>query len=364
MLSLIKRFISHSKKADYNGQQLRDWCTQLFHEKHEMIMEDRNQLNKIMELLHEKHEMIMEDRNQLNKVMGLFHEKHEMILADRKEIRHLLKSIILNYYRDIRVNEEQKEVLAWLKINEVQMYPYDFFFEYMKKDCEVLIDIDEWKYVLYEDKRVYFPKSYSDERIRSYYRFLIMEQDAHSPHCYFDSNYFIDSNQVFIDAGAAEGLITLKYIDIINKAFLIECDNDWCEALNKTFEPYMDKVKIIDKAAASVSSCNSIALKDLIEENKSYVIKIDVEGNEMSVLNGLEGVSLTEGSKIVVCAYHNQQDEKQISDFFKINDINFEHTQGYLFSDWGGYQEPYLRRGLLRANTDHNTYIKAHLDCF
>jgi uncharacterized protein YfcZ (UPF0381/DUF406 family) len=344
----------------------------LFHEKHEMILSDREQINKMMSLFHEKHEMILKDREQINNIftllheeheqinqmMALFHEKHEMILADRREIKYLLRSIILSYYSGKTTTEEQEEVLQWIRNNTVQMYPYDFYFEYMNKNVNIQEDSEGWKYVVYNEKPLYFPRKFTDEMIIRYFLFLNMEQDQRSPHCYFDSDYSFTEDHIFIDVGAAEGLIALKYIEAAEKVYLIECEDYWCEALERTFNPYMGKVIIINKNASDNDSKDSISLKELILPDKCYTIKLDVEGNERNVLKGLRGAEIKAGSRIVSCVYHNQQDERIISRFFNDNDISFTHTSGYLLSDWGGYEEPYLRRGLLRGIITQDVIIK------
>lgn len=355
MLNKLLDAIFPYKKLKREYLELMSWNQKLFSEKHEMIMEDRKQINEMMSLFHEKHEMILEDKENINKMMSLFHEKHEMILADRREINYLLRSIILDYYSIISTTDEQTQVLNWIRNNSVQMYPYDFYFEYMKLENDVYCDADGWKYILYKNKRLYFPRKFTDDMINRYFRFLIMEQDKRSPHCYFDDNYSFTDKHIIIDVGAAEGLIALMNIDKAKRIYLIECENDWCEALEKTFLPYKEKVTIINKIASTAKTTNSISLNSLIQPGECYIIKIDVEGSECDVLNSLCGATLKASSKIVACAYHNQKDEQLIAEFFKHNNVIYTNTPGYLLSDWGGYKEPYLRRGLLRGYLNEDT---------
>ena len=70
----------------------------------------------------------------------------------------------------------------------------------------------------------------------------------------------------------------------------------------------------------------------------------------MNVLAGLDLKQMGDKSKLIVCAYHHQNDEKEIGKYLTKNGVQFQHTKGYLLSDWGGYEEPFLRRGLIRCN--------------
>lgn len=321
----------------------------LISEKHEMIAEDRARIEEVYRLICEKHEMIVEDRKRIEDVYRLISEKHEMIMADRKDIKTVMKYAITEYWNKKEKTQEQAEILKWLDNHEVKMYPYEWMDAYMQMDVKVERDGD-WRYVLHKGKKMYFPKSYDENKIKQYYKFLIMEQDERSPHCYF-SEKFVQGNEhfeVWMDVGGAEGILTLENIDMFERAYVIECEEDWIEALNKTFESY-DKVTIIGKIADTYTDESHIALKDLTGGKKCFV-KMDVEGYEMNVLAGLDLKQMGDKSKLIVCAYHHQNDEKEIGKYLTKNGVQFQHTKGYLLSAWGGYEEPFLRRGLIRCN--------------
>ena len=44
-----------------------------------------------------------------------------------------------------------------------------------------------------------------------------------------------------------ESFLLENYVDVASKIYLFECDPVWIEALEKTFEPYKDKVVIVPK---------------------------------------------------------------------------------------------------------------------
>lgn len=330
-------------------ENTKEYCDSLFHEKHEMILENRRCIDGISKHVEIVREQIYVEINNLSCLNGkLFHEKHEMIMKEHEIILELVRCMILEYYKEKEPDIEQRKVLDWLSCNFLRMIPYEFYDQYMKAD--VLVEHEDgYKFVTYKNTKVFFPKKYSVAQVEAYWKVLMAEQDISSPHRYFDNEYTICPYSIFIDCGAAEGLIGLEYIEQIEKLILIENDPDWIEALERTFAPYGSKVEIIPKFVSNQSTETEITLDDIMVKRGLYTIKMDVEGAEMQVLNGLNVDKLDSGSKIVVCAYHRQDDEKQISDFFERSSIEYKTTNGFLLSDWGGFKEPFLRRGVIRA---------------
>ena len=72
-------------------------------------------------------------------------------------------------------------------------------------------------------------------KIAGYYRSVVTEQDARSPHCYANEAFGVKEGDVVVDAGAAEGIFTLDCIDRAKKVYIIEADAAWMEALKETF---------------------------------------------------------------------------------------------------------------------------------
>ena len=92
-----------------------------------------------------------------------------------------------------------------------------------------------------------------------------MEQDHRSPHRYFDHiEEFKD--KVLLDVGAAEGILSLMAIEQVKHVYLFECSEDWIDALNKTFEPWKDKVTIIKKFVSDKDDENNVVKSSVIAQ--------------------------------------------------------------------------------------------------
>ena len=299
------------EETDSIAEQLRnlnDKSMSLFHEKHEMILEDRKEIDSIaeqlrnlndksMSLFHEKHEMILKDREEIDSIaeqlrnlndksMSLFHEKHEMILKDRRELNYILSRVIILHYKDCKnISKEKMSILGYLRKNTLFMYPYNFLSKYLKKEVSIHESKDlKYLYIKDHGKNLYFDKEFFDfQGTKDYYNFLTMEQDYRSPHCYFNDEYKFIEDYIFIDVGAAEGLISLRLINCAKHVFLIENDIKWINSLRKTFKKYENKVTLYNKTCSSQEGNSTMKLSEIIKKDKKYFIKIDVEGNEMDV---------------------------------------------------------------------------------
>ncbi len=70
----------------------------------------------------------------------------------------------------------------------------------------------------------------------------------------------VKDNDILSDIGAAEGNFSLSVIDKVQHVYLFETDNDWIEALEKTFEPWKEKVSIIHKFVGNKDTDTCITL--------------------------------------------------------------------------------------------------------
>lgn len=303
-------------------------------------------------MFHEKHEMIMQLTQDYTKFksqsMGLFHEKHEMIMREHQEILELVRVNLLRYYENRQMSDDEEEVVTHVKTHPISMYPYEFAVSYEHLPVEVF-QAEEHFFVYHHGEKLYFPKEYTRERVVSYYRFLLSEQDEKSPHRYMEKGEGIPTGGCFVDVGAAEGFLGLEHIRGLAKLILIEPDEQWVEALQLTFSPYRDRTEILFQYAGTNTAEGVIALCDLDCISTADYIKIDVEGQEMQVLEGLDVSKLKSGCKVAVCAYHNQGDERLLNQYFSEHGMRYQRNRGYLLSTWGGYAEPYLRTGVIRA---------------
>lgn len=245
------------------------------------------------------------------------------------------------------------KALQFLKTNKLQIVPYEFTKKYVKLNTTVYLDEKNGlRYTIYENKRLYFRRSWTEKKIRDYYNYLLMEQDIESPHRYLSAEFNVKENGIIVDAGAAEGIFALSVIEKAGKVYLFEPDSEWVEALQATFEPWKSKTEIIPAYISDHDDSQSCSL-DHFFSDKPYpdFIKIDVEGAELEVLKGFESyLSTKEAIQIAVCTYHKQGDEQRLKEYLETRNFNISYSNGFvLFYYDKGIQDPYFRRCIIRA---------------
>lgn len=219
--------------------------------------------------------------------------------------------------------------------------------------CDLNYDVScDMFYVNHKGKRLYYPASKSIENIYIGYRFGLMEQDPSSPHCYLSKNFQPKEGDVVIDAGVAEGNFSIEIVDKVSKLYLVESDPIWIPALKKTFEPYGDRVVIIEKYLGSVDDEEHITIDTIVGEQQVHFIKMDVEGAEIDSLNGAHNtLENSQDLKLAICAYHKKGDESRIKEIFGNYGIEASTTDGYMFykDDMDSLIDGELRRGIVRG---------------
>lgn len=291
-------------------------------------------------------------------VKVLLPKKFGRALGDYLFNKHLenLKKNILNHYEKFEtseINEDKKAALAFLKNNKFSIFPGEYSLKYKQEDVDVSIDKDNGLlYVIHNGKRLYFKRSWNEERIKAAYNFLLIEQDTQSPHRYLTPDFFVDNNDIVIDAGAAEGNFSLSVVEKASKIFIIEADEGWIEAIKATFEPWKEKVIILNKFVSDKTIGEFIKLDTLLQQTTTInFIKADVEGAERQLLEGCENIFKTQQKlRAAICCYHNQQDEEIFSKYMSNKGFKVEHSNGYMiYLEDKNFGAPYLRRGLIRA---------------
>lgn len=249
-----------------------------------------------------------------------------------------------------RLKEYNKEI-RFIAKHGVTMFPYQFTRKYSGFSCEIIYDKHEEKYyVLHEDKRLYFPKGAKPEEIQSAYKQLIMEQEADSPHCYWSNINRPQKGDTFVDVGAAEGMIALEWIDVVDKVILIECEKLWQDALMATFASYKEKVQIISSYCGEKDGPNSTTIDSIVENTDNIVIKMDIEGAEIDALKGAKKTLNRDNVKWAICTYHRKTDAHDIEEVVKEHQMEYEYSDGYMLLPYDEIQEyPYFRKGLIRA---------------
>jgi hypothetical protein len=271
-------------------------------------------------------------------------------------VRKVLRKKIIGYYSSLpasQVNDEVREVLSWLESNPIEIFPYPFRNNYNPEKVEVLHDrVKDMPYVILEGKRLYFKKRWRAGRVARGFSELMREQDPSSPHRYLTDAFNPGENDVIADIGAAEANFSLSAVEKVKKIYIFEYDCEWAEALRITFEPWKDKVEIINKKVADFDDEKHIRFDTFFNSHRDIsFLKIDVDGAERHVLRSCEpllqsGIPL----KIALCTYHQADDEKEFTSLLEKHGFTVSPSGGYMIHFYDKQiKAPYLRRGLIRA---------------
>ena len=273
-------------------------------------------------------------------------------------VLEMLGSILEGEYESNMFEDEIKYIKNKKRL---MLYPYEFEEKYNPKSIEVEFDDDNnLIFVNHLGKKLFFPKKDENE-VREEYNLLRLEQDINCPHNYFDENIKVDNGDIFVDVGAAEGVISLNNVEKASEIYLIECDEKRIKALERTFSKYKEKVHIINKYAGLEDSSNSIRLDTLLKQyaGRNIVIKMDVEGMELEVLEGAKKTLQNNNCKLSCTTYHTNNASKEMAEFFnKCGYVNY-FSKGYMLFYYGymvmkngkykRLQQPYFRKAIIRA---------------
>ena len=262
---------------------------------------------------------------------------------------------IRDYFLNLEDSHDDAEMLEIKRyfINlKFTIFPYEFNQKYYNLHINVFFDNEgSMNYVFYENKRLYFPDNYNRDAVERYFVSLLLEQDLNSPHRYETDQYMVKEGDKIVDIGAAEGIWALNYVEIAKHIYIFECDKNWVKALQKTFEPWKEKVTIIGKYVSDRNDAENITLDECLNNASINFVKIDAEGMEMSILRGGKALfTNNQDIKLLVCTYHKQNDAIEIKDFLELLHYQTEYSKGYILFIYDELlNEPYARRCLLRA---------------
>jgi hypothetical protein len=262
----------------------------------------------------------------------------------------------LNYYNSIDkdlVDDEKVTALKYLKEKGFSIFPHPFQEKYKPSDIKVHTNpINNLKYIITNEKQLYFKRKSSKRGVRRNYNFLKIEQDSKSPHRYLTKEFDVEENEILVDVGPAEGNLSLGVIEKIKKAYLFETDERWIEALEATFAPWKEKVTIVNKFVSNINDEKNVSLDEYFKDKEPFTfLKVDAEGTEDAILEGAEkSISESRNLKLALCCYHKPYDEDKFKAYLENKIFSISFADGYMiFPDPKTFKPPYLRRGVLRA---------------
>ncbi len=262
-----------------------------------------------------------------------------------------LKNNILKAYTGHQKDEELQTALNYLAQNKINVLPYS---EIQKTNFafKVIFDAQHARYyVQYLKHKIYFRKKDDPNWIESYFQGLLKEQHPLSAHCYCDENFYLNDGDTLLDIGVAEGIFTLLHIDIIKKGIMIECDEEWIEALKLTFEPHKNKIEIITKYVSDKDDALNISIDNFLNTQKVDFLKVDVDGSELNLLKGAaKSINNKQINKIAITTYHKQEDAEDFKTLFNSKGYKTSFSKNYmLFIYDKTLAFPYFRKGILRC---------------
>lgn len=249
-------------------------------------------------------------------------------------------------------DEDIKKILDFLRWNprKLQMISYDFINKYDRNKIKIY-NSPEGKYILVNEYKMFLKRGMDDVFIKDYINSLYIEQDKNSPHCYMKPL----KNDIIADIGAAEGFFTLLNIDKIKKAYLFECDPLWVEALKKTFNPFKNKVIIVEKYVSNIDDKNNVKLDSYFYNKEIDYLKVDIEGSEINMLEGGKNI-IPKIKRMSICVYHKYDDKEKITNFLRNFKGSISFSKGYIIPIYAIFDilnikdkciKPYLRKGVL-----------------
>ncbi len=285
-------------------------------------------------------------------VQWYYNRHYQIHNFDKEKIQ-----IIVSDYSDTS-DKEIREIVNHVSKNGLSAFPYTWAdmrtSENRKKMKAIRVFRDETyklPYVYLDNKKLYFPADWEEERIRGYY-FGLQELEQHplSPHCYLSDDFTVDNESIVVDCGVAEGNFGLSIVEICKMLYLFEPDDEWMKPLEATFAPWKEKVVVVQKYLSDKTDDMNITLDDFFTD-KEYpnFMKLDVEGYEERLLLGADKILSSEDmKKVVTCVYHKAEDEEVLRKILRDHKFSTIYTKGYTTLSIDN-KPPYLRRGVIRA---------------
>lgn len=183
--------------------------------------------------------------------------------------------------------------------------------------------------------KLYWPRKYN---INNLYQVSAETFDKNDWHYYEYKTTKVLNGDIVLDLGAAEGLFSLSIIKRCKKVIIIEPNNLFYHALEKTFRKYIpqkvelfkyavgDKDSVVELINHSISSSIieaggnvKMTTLDNLLHNKGRItyIKADLEGYEMNMLKGASHIIRDYRPKMAISCYHQENDYREIINLVK-----------------------------------------------
>lgn len=203
-------------------------------------------------------------------------------------------------------------------------------------------------YANLDGKRIYLGENRDDAE--SYLKETIHYLEGNTPHRYLEpavDGIDVPEGAILLDIGAAEGFFGIRHIEKCKKVYFFEYDERWLTYLEKTCEPFRDKIEIVRGFVGDGK--NDIRLDKFFENReKPTFIKMDVEGAEGAVLRGMSNLLLSDDPlTMLICTYHRQEDWERYYEMLK-NRFDIYPSSGFYW-DMVDPNPPFFRRGIMRA---------------
>ncbi len=288
-------------------------------------------------------------RNEIIEQIKKSFPSHEKNIVEKNLFKRLQ---IIGRYKNSK-DPQIQEILDYLLNHPLTVFNYEWNNKY-NKNVQVFYDDEKSLfYTWYKGNKMYISRTYdTEEKAQEYIASILLEQDEASPHLYITESFNVDDNSVVVDAGVGEGNFALDVVERVKHIYLFEPDSNWVEALKYTFEPFGDKVSIIEKGVSDYVNANVTTLDDELKDLEVNFLKMDVEGEELNALKGAKNLlERSSNIKCLVCTYHQEYAHEAISVFLRNMNFELETSQGYMYFPTHEFmgRPPILRRGLLRA---------------
>lgn len=241
------------------------------------------------------------------------------------------RDIVKQYIND--KDPEKREVAEYIKKYGLTTFPYTYKSKYDWRRITVYHDDDGYPYVMHYGKRLYWKKDMTNDAVKKVYTEMCAEQDVESPHCYVQKeSHRPHEGSIIAELGAAEACFTLEWIEQCKKAYLFECDEEWVEPYKRTFAPWIEKIEVVPNfVGAGGTDEETIQLDDFFKDKDVTIVKADIEGAEIAMLEGAKNTFLNKIKQAYICTYHRCNHPEKIRKMLESFDMRTEFNRRFMF---------------------------------